>query len=313
MVALRSGLIALVLLALAGRAEALDKLRVEKAGNSIAFATLDVGEAAGIWRAQGIEIESLSAAGVRAQQLLASGDADINLGAGTSMVFRLRGVPAITVAALTGPPATFALDVKKGGAIHALADLKGRPIGVTTAGALTDWLVKELGRRQGWGEVPTIALGTVQAELAALKTGQIDAFVTSLMTSYEIEGRGDIAILTSFDGIVRDFHANVIMATDKLVADETLLRRFLVGWFRSVAYVKSHRAQAIAVIAKVMQFSASSVDRAFDAEMAILSDDGSFSPAAVAAIARSLKELGLADSEPDPKLLYTDKFVPVKF
>jgi ABC-type nitrate/sulfonate/bicarbonate transport system substrate-binding protein len=114
-----------------GGAAALDRLRVEKTGDSVAFSVLDIGEEAGIWRAQDIAIESISAAGVRAQQLLASGDADIDLGAGTSMGFRLRGVPAIAVAALTGEPATFALDVRPGGSIRSVEDLKGKPIGVT--------------------------------------------------------------------------------------------------------------------------------------------------------------------------------------
>ena len=63
-----------------GSASALDKLRVEKAGDSIAFSALDVGIEAKIWDRLGIAIESLSASGVRAQQLLTSGDVDIGNG-----------------------------------------------------------------------------------------------------------------------------------------------------------------------------------------------------------------------------------------
>jgi hypothetical protein len=67
--------------------------------------------------------------------------------------------------------------------------------------------VKEFSRQRGWGPggIPTIALGTAQAELAALKTGQVEGFVATLVTSYEIAARGDTQILMSFAGIVRIF------------------------------------------------------------------------------------------------------------
>ena len=43
-----------------------------------------------------------------------------------------------------------------------------------------------------------------------------------------------------------------------------------------------------------------------------MSLDGAFDPASVAAVAKSLKELGIMDTVPDPKTIYTAKFVPVK-
>ena len=46
-----------------------------------------------------------------------SGDVDIALGAGTSMAFRLKGVPNIAVAMMSGPPADFVLVVSPDGPI----------------------------------------------------------------------------------------------------------------------------------------------------------------------------------------------------
>jgi hypothetical protein len=43
-----------------------------------------------------------------------------------------------------------------------------------------------------------------------------------------------------------------------------------------------------------------------------MSLDGAFDAASVAAVAHSLKELGIMETEPDPKTIYTAKFVPVK-
>lgn len=108
--------------------------------------------------------------------------------------------------------------------------------------------------------------------------------------------------------------ANVIMDSDRLIGgNPALLQRFLAGWFRSVAYAKTHKAEAVRLCARILGVSETSVARAYDGEMAVLSDDGVFNPQAVAVIARSLAETGLADASPDPKLLYTDRFVPVTF
>jgi hypothetical protein len=43
-----------------------------------------------------------------------------------------------------------------------------------------------------------------------------------------------------------------------------------------------------------------------------MSSDGAWDPASVEAVAKSLKELGIMDTVPDPKTIYNAKFVPVK-
>src|SRR4029079_7306059 len=82
---------------------------------------------------------------------LAPGSIDVGLGSGPGLGFRAKGAPAIGVAAMYGPPANLALVLPFGSTVMTIADLKGKRIGVTTAGSLTDWLVRELSRQQGWG------------------------------------------------------------------------------------------------------------------------------------------------------------------
>lgn len=57
-------------------------------------------------------------------------------------------------------------------------------------------------------------------------------------------------------------------------------------------------------------FAAGRIDIGFGSGPA-LSPNGAFDPASVAAVAASLKELGILDNVPDPKSLYTTRFVPV--
>src|SRR5215471_5314940 len=135
------GLLAALALWPAGAAFALDKVRLGKAvPNSFAFGATEVG------------IEATSFRGdAQLQQALAAGSLDVALGSGPGLGFRAKGAPAIGVAAMYGPPANLALVLPFDTAIKAVSDLKGKRIGVTTAGSLTDWLVRELSRQQGWG------------------------------------------------------------------------------------------------------------------------------------------------------------------
>ena len=72
-----------------------------------------------------------------------------------------------------------------------MADLKGRTISVSSRGSLTYWLAQELSRQQGWGPGGfTIApLGTTAAQMAALKTRQIDGMVVEVNAGYRLEER----------------------------------------------------------------------------------------------------------------------------
>ena len=95
------------------------------------------------------------------------------------MGFRAKGVPAIGVAAMYGAPRNLAIVVLAKSPIKTVAELKGKRIGVTTGGSLTDWLSRELSRQQGWGRdgMRVEPLGSMQARLAAMERGDLDAMV----------------------------------------------------------------------------------------------------------------------------------------
>ena len=135
-----------------GAAVALDSVKLGKAvPNSFAFGAVEVGIEAKIFEREGIEVEITSFRGdAQMQQALTAGSLDVGLGSGPALGFRAKGAPAIGVAAMYGPPANLALVLPLDTPIKALGDLRGKRIGVTTASSLTDWLVRELSRQQGW-------------------------------------------------------------------------------------------------------------------------------------------------------------------
>ena len=313
-----AGLLAVLALWTCGAAHALDKVRLGKAvPNSFAFSAAEVGTEAKIFEQEGLEIEVTAFRGdAQLQQGLTAGSLDVGLGSGPGLGFRAKGALSVGVAAMYGAPANLALALPYDTPVKSVADLKGKRIGVTTAGSLTDWLVRELSRQQGWGSdgIKIMALGQMQSRLAAIQRGELDGMVIEAATGYELEEAGKARNFMLFGDIAKDFYTHVIFSTDEVVNNRPdLLRRFLRGWFKTVAFMQANKDFVVNVSAKVVDVKPSVAARIYDAQMAGFSLDGAWSPVAIDAIRHSLKELGILPVVPEAKTIYNDKFVPVKF
>jgi len=318
----RRGVLVALLVAIApwpgGEALALEKVRLGKAvPNSFAFGATEVGIEAKIFASEGIEVEVTSFRGdAQLQQALAAGSLDVGLGSGPGLGFRAKGAPAIGVAAMYGPPANLALVLPFGSPIRTIADLKGKRIGVTTVGSLTDWLVRELSRQQGWGSdgMQILALGQMQARLAAIQRGELDGMVIEAATGYELEEAGKAKNFLLFGEIAKDFYTHVIFATDDLIEKRPdLLRRFLRGWFKTIAFMRANKEFVVASEAKTIEVKPSIAAKIYDAQISGFSPDGAWNPAAIDVIRHSLRELGILSVVPEAKAIYNDQFVPVRF
>jgi len=312
-----AGLVALVTFA-SGQALALDKVRIGKAvPNSFAFSTAEIGIDAKIWQQENIDLAVSAFRGdAQMQQALTAGAVDVALGSGPGMGFRAKGVPAIPVAAMYGPPANLALTVLARSQIRTVADLKGKKIGVTTLGSLTDWLVRKLSQQQGWGPdgIQVMALGAVPARLAAMERNELDGMVIESATGYELEEQGKGRNVLLFGDIEKHFYTHVIFATDDMVTKRPeLLQRFLRGWFKTVAFMRTNKAAAVKSGARVVEVRESIVAKVYDTQIGSFSADGAWDLQSIDVIRNSLKDLGILDFVPEAKVIYNDKFVPVKF
>jgi len=311
-------LIAALILHLATPSLALDTVRLGKAvPNSFAFGATEVGIDAKIFAGEGLDVAVSSFRGdAQLQQALAAGSVDIGLGSGPGLGFRVKGAPMIGVAAMYGAPRNLALLVSAKSSIRSVADLKGKRIGVTTVGSLTDWLVRELSRQQGWGSdgIVIAPLGQMQARLAAMDRGELDGAVLEAANGYELEEAGRTRNLILFGDIVKHFYTHVIFATDEIVDKRpALLQRFLRSWFKTVAFMKANREFTVKSEQRTLDVRQSVVEKIYDAQMAGFSLDGAWDPEAIDVIRSSLKELGILPAIPEAKALYTDRFVPVRF
>jgi ABC-type nitrate/sulfonate/bicarbonate transport system substrate-binding protein len=312
-----AAVLALAALLASGSAHAQDKLRIGKSvPNSWAFSATDVGVQSGIFKKEGIDLTISSFRGdAQMQAGLTAGAVDVALGSGPGLGFRAKGVPAIGVAAMYGAPSNLAVVVLAKSSIKTVADLKGKRIGVTTGGSLTDWLSREMARRQGWGRdgMQVMPLGSMQARLAAMERGDLDAMVVESASGFELEELKRGRVVANFGDVEKNFYTHVIYATDALIAKQPdLLRRFLRGWFKTIAFIRANKDATVKITAKAINVRESVVSRVYDAQVGGFSADGAWNPAAIDVIRKSLKDLGILTSVPDAKTIYNDQFVPVK-
>lgn len=299
-------------------ARAADTVRMGKAvSSSFPFSGLELGKEQGIWASEGIDLRISAFRGDgQLQQAFTAGVIDVGLGSGPGMGYTVKGVPARAVASVAAEPRNMALVVTSNSRVKAIDDLKGKRIGVSTAGALTDWLARRLAVDKGWGfdGVEIVPLGEMRTRLAAMKSGELDASVTATEESLQIQEQGAGRMLMTFGEAVPDFHTHVLFAADALrQKNPDLVKRVLRAWFKTAAFMRDHRSETVKSVSRTMGLSEKVVDRVYDEEIRMLSFDGAFSPKALDVIRLSLKELGILGQVPAARDLYDPAFAPVTF
>src|SRR5262245_17637769 len=314
--ACRSALVALAALICIKPAVADEALRV---GNlvptSFSFLPLQIGIEKGIFKKHGLDVTKIDfpRGAASGHQALAAGSVDMVAGGGVEIGFIVKGAPELAVAVITERPNSVTLTVRNDDSIKTIADLKDRPVGISTTGGLSYWLVRELSRRQGWGPdgIKSIAVGAMSAQVAALKTKQIDAGVIDLATGFQLEEMGEGRILVKFGDIVDAFVNQASYAsTDILRRAPDKVRRFLAGWFDTIAWVRAHRDETIAIGMRALNISASVAAKSYDGVLPGYSPDGRFHSEAIRTLARSMVETGILPTEPDMSKLYTEDYLP---
>ncbi len=299
--------------AFSGHASAGEPLRVGKAvPEAFSFVPLDIGIQEGIFKKYGLDVQGTAFGGdAKLQQAMAADSIDVALGSGPGMAFIVKGSPVKAIAAMAGPPLLLAIVVRPDGP-KTVADLKGKKVSVSTLGSLTAWLVSQTSRRQGWGPqgIMIEPMGTMPGQIAALKRGDIDGVIMDISNAFDLEKKGEGRILVRFTDI-KDFIIHVIYATDKAVANRPNdLRSFVKGWFETIAFMRTHKDETVKIAGAVIGKDPDITSRTYDELMPMFSDDGKFSPEALAVLSKSWVELGTLPSEPDVKTLYTEEFLP---
>jgi NitT/TauT family transport system substrate-binding protein len=291
-------------------------LRVGKASPTAAtMVPLVVGAQEGFFAKQGLEVQIFDfSGGAKLHQAMAAGSLDLGVGAGTDLALVAKGSPELAVANGAGPLTFIGMAVPKGSTAHSLDDLKGARIGVTTINSLTYWLALELARQRGWGPdgVTPIAIGgDTASEFASFRTHMVDAGILSTALAFQMEAQGEGRLIAPASSWAGELGGSVIFATRALIAsDPDAIRRFLVGWFDAVRFMRANRGESVKLAAQMTGMPIPIEAREFDLTLPMFNTDGHFNAEILATLKRSFAELKLLDQPPDMSKLYTEEFLP---
>ena len=298
-------------------AHALDKVHAATAvGVPWTFTIMDVGIEEGIFAKYGLDVDSSDLTGdAKLHQAFIAGSVDVALGSGPSMALGAKSGKAIAVAAFAGAPRNLSIIVGADSPIKTVADLKGKTMGTTTKGSLTEWLVQRLAQQQGWGVngINMVELGAFEASVAAMKVHQVDAMVGALEAGYLLEEKHEGKVLTGLEGVAPDFITHVVFArTDLVQSNPDVVNRFLKGVFASIAFMKANKEKTTEIATKVLHQSPAVMNRTWDYEISMFEDDGHFDPKAIAVMQQSFVDMGLSAEKIPDNQLFTTQFLPVK-
>ncbi len=297
-------------------AQALDKVHVGTAIALWAFLPLQLGQDEGIWSKYGIDLDiTNSGSDAKLQQALTANGVDFGLGSGAAMAFAAKGAPVRTVAAFAGEPRTVVLVVPADSPVKSAKDLKGATIVMPGVGSVSEWLVWRMAITEGWGKdgVKTVGQGSLDANIAAIRTHQADAMTGPLEVGYVMESQNQGRIAVRLADYAPHFHAHVIFARNDLIANNPdLVTRFLKGFFAGVAYLKTHKEKTTEVAVRELHGNPEIMNRVYDYLAPWLESDGQFDPQAIEVLKDSFVDMGILDKKPTSDELLTTRFLPVK-
>jgi NitT/TauT family transport system substrate-binding protein len=253
----------------------------------------------GYFAKRGLEVEvSAARGGGEAMKAFISGDVTI-LATGFPEVGELkaRGVDVVMlVGQLTRSP--FAVVARKDLNITSIAGLKGKDIGVSSPGSMTESLARYLAIRQGWDpkrDIGVVALGGGGEILGALVGKKVDAAV--LFEPFASSGIRD-GKLTMVMDLAKEMDA---FPTAPLVVHREFLekspkeaRGLHDAMVEALAYIHANRDGAFALVRKKFPGADPEVLKAaYDRLYPIFSPDGKLSRASLERTQKICMQLGL--------------------
>jgi NitT/TauT family transport system substrate-binding protein len=181
-------------------------------------------------------------------------------------------------------------------------------------GSLTEWVAFAAVHKAGLkkDDITIVTDGsTTPPQIAALETGQVDAQVSAVALGWNLEEQKKGRLLASASDFVGPFLLNAIYARNDFIKEHPdAVRGFLRGWYETVNFMATHRAETIQFESSIDHFSDTVNEKQYDAVMPSLSRDGTFPPDALAATARSMVDLKMLPTEPDMTKFFTTRFLP---
>lgn len=257
----------------------------------------------GFFTKEGLDVTIIGfTSGSDLTKAMAGGSVDVGAATGLDVVSATaHGVPLVAFYGVEGPsPMTLIVGAKS--SITSFKDLKGKKVGISAFGSLTDYVLRAAVKKEGIAitDVTEVPLGAPSTTIAALVRGDIDALILPVNFGYTLEaaGTGKIAqpasdVLGSSDQFAQLMAANTYVSSHKSV-----LTRLAAAYTDALNYMKANKADTVALAVSKLGMSNPIAITTYDALIGNFTPGGKLNAAGLANYANALPELKIATTVP---------------
>lgn len=233
-------------------ADGLQKLRVAYAAVTAAFSIPWVAKEAGLYERQGLDVELVYiASGSRAIQTLVGGSIDVaTIGGPAGVDARLAGADTVYIAIPVNRVLVFTVAEPN---IQRVEELRGKSIGVTRVGTVTDFFTRIFLRQNGLvpdRDVMIRQMGGLPEIVAGLKAGQIQGGTFGFPAVLHARAAG-FRVLVDYNTQGFRYPLSSVVVTEKLLRTrESAVRGFLQAHIEGVHRFKTDPNFTMSVIGK---------------------------------------------------------------
>jgi NitT/TauT family transport system substrate-binding protein len=233
---------------------------------------LEIANQKGFFRDEGIETTLVRVPGAAGVQGMLAGEFDFSTNVGSALNASLRGATFKLV--MLNESTLFWLYGKA--EITSPHSLKGKKIGMSTHGSLTDINLTALLQKFGIDparDILKIVIGDPGTRLAALHNGSTDAAVLSPPATVRARALG-LKPVVFFGEEVESIYTG-LATTDKLIKDEPdKIQRVIRASLKGLRYLKSNKPGTVALMAKTLRIDEQLASATYDETVSAFIDSG---------------------------------------
>ncbi len=241
---------------------------------SLVFLAQKVALEQGFYRQYGLEVEMvLVGAGVMAAAQLA-GEVEYTTSYPATIRTAAQGAPLRIVSTVVDAP-LFALMAQPG--VQRLADLRGKPVGITTRGGAVDKVTRDLLTQAGLDADTDVVIlpagGQVTVLLEALLSGRVQAAALSPPWFVRARDQG-MRVLVKAPEVLREPQNGLAVTAERLAQQREQVRHMVQAEIESIRFMQQNRAATVALTREWLEISQAEAEEAYDFVLPALIPDG---------------------------------------
>ncbi len=218
------------------------------------------------WKASGLDIEMVSFRGdAEVAQALAAGSIDVSCQSLDGLINLILAEQPVIGFYAGFYQADFAWAAQP--AIKKWSDLKGKLLGVSTFGSLTDELTRYVLIKNGLDpsrDVKIIQSGPAPGRMQALKSGRLDCAIMSPPDKWVAEESGMTMLGAQSIDVAPEWPKHAFLAPSKFLdANPNVIKAFLRAHVQSIRYARANPDEAARILSAALKFPARYADKAY--------------------------------------------------